>query len=427
MNYLLRNGRVVDPAQGIDQMGDLRIRNGRIAEIAPTLTPEAGERVVDCTDCWIAPGLVDLHVHLRDLRQSYKETLQTGGAAAVAGGFTSICCMPNTDPPLDSPLLVRELIARATRESPCKVYVVAALTQGMRGEQLCDYAALKQAGAVGCSDDAFPVQSAEVLRRAMLGCAAYGLPVITHCEDKTLSEGASMHAGAISAQLGLRGAPGSAETVHIARNALLAHETGCHLHIQHLSTAFGVALVRFFKTQGVRITAEVTPHHLLLTEHACASFNTNAKMNPPLRSEADQHALTEGILDGTIDCIATDHAPHAPFEKAQPLALAPFGLVGLETALGAVLLWNDQLPQPLSPIQIVNLLSTAPARLLNLPAGTLAIGVPADVVVIDPTARWQVNPAMLHSKSKNTPFAGMELMGKARYTFVNGELRFEAG
>lgn len=427
MNYLLRNGRVVDPAQGIDQMGDLRIRNGRIAEIAPTLTPEAGERVVDCTDCWIAPGLVDLHVHLRDLRQSYKETLQTGGAAAVAGGFTSICCMPNTDPPLDSPLLVRELIARATRESPCKVYVVAALTQGMRGEQLCDYAALKQAGAVGCSDDAFPVQSAEVLRRAMLGCAAYGLPVITHCEDKTLSEGASMHAGAISAQLGLRGAPSSAETVHIARNALLAHETGCHLHIQHLSTAFGVALVRFFKTQGVRITAEVTPHHLLLTEHACASFNTNAKMNPPLRSEADQHALTEGILDGTIDCIVTDHAPHAPFEKAQPLALAPFGLVGLETALGAVLLWNDQLPQPLSPIQIVNLLSTAPARLLNLPAGTLAIGVPADVVVIDPTARWQVNPAMLHSKSKNTPFAGMELMGKARYTFVNGELRFEAG
>jgi len=427
MNYLLRNGRVVDPAQGIDQMGDLRIRNGRIAEIAPTLTPEAGERVVDCTDCWIAPGLVDLHVHLRDLRQSYKETLQTGGAAAVAGGFTSICCMPNTDPPLDSPLLVRELIARATRESPCKVYVVAALTQGMRGEQLCDYAALKQVGAVGCSDDAFPVQSAEVLRRAMLGCAAYGLPVITHCEDKTLSEGASMHAGAISAQLGLRGAPSSAETVHIARNALLAHETGCHLHIQHLSTAFGVALVRFFKTQGVRITAEVTPHHLLLTEHACASFNTNAKMNPPLRSEADQHALTEGILDGTIDCIVTDHAPHAPFEKAQPLALAPFGLVGLETALGAVLLWNDQLPQPLSPIQIVNLLSTAPARLLNLPAGTLAIGVPADVVVIDPTARWQVNPAMLHSKSKNTPFAGMELMGKARYTFVNGELRFEAG
>jgi len=408
-------------------MGDLRIRNGRIAEIAPTLTPEAGERVVDCTDCWIAPGLVDLHVHLRDLRQSYKETLQTGGAAAVAGGFTSICCMPNTDPPLDSPLLVRELIARATRESPCKVYVVAALTQGMRGEQLCDYAALKQVGAVGCSDDAFPVQSAEVLRRAMLGCAAYGLPVITHCEDKTLSEGASMHAGAISAQLGLRGAPSSAETVHIARNALLAHETGCHLHIQHLSTAFGVALVRFFKTQGVRITAEVTPHHLLLTEHACASFNTNAKMNPPLRSEADQHALTEGILDGTIDCIVTDHAPHAPFEKAQPLALAPFGLVGLETALGAVLLWNDQLPQPLSPIQIVNLLSTAPARLLNLPAGTLAIGVPADVVVIDPTARWQVNPAMLHSKSKNTPFAGMELMGKARYTFVNGELRFEAG
>lgn len=426
MNYLLRNGRIVDPAQGIDQMGDLRIRNGRIAEIAPNLTPETGERIVDCTDCWIAPGLVDIHVHLRDLRQSHKETLQTGGAAAVAGGFTSICCMPNTDPPLDSPLLVRELIARATRESPCKVYVVAALTQGMRGEQPCDYAALKQAGAVACSDDAFPVQSAEVMRRAMLGCAAYSLPVITHCEDKTLSEGASMHAGAISAQLGLRGAPSSAETVHIARNALLAHETGCHLHIQHLSTALGVALVRFFKAQGVLITAEATPHHLLLTEHACTGFDANAKMNPPLRSEADRLALTEGILDGTIDCIATDHAPHALFEKAQPFALAPFGIVGLETALGAVLLWNSQLPQPLSPMQLVNLLSTAPARLLNLPAGTLAIGAPADVVVIDPTARRRVNPTALHSKSKNTPFAGVELLGKARYTFVDGELRFEA-
>jgi dihydroorotase len=425
-NYYLKNGRILDPATGIDTCADLRIRDGRIAEIGAELSPEAGETVIDCTDCWIAPGLVDIHVHLREPGQSHKETLQTGGAAAVAGGFTSVCCMPNTDPPLDSPTLVREILARAERESPCKVYVVAALTQGMRGETPCDYHALKQAGAVACSDDAFPVQSAEVMRRAMLGCAAYGLPVVTHCEDKTLSDGASMHAGAVSAQLGLKGAPASAETVQIARNALLAQETGCHLHIQHLSTAMGVELVRFFKAQGVRITTEVSPHHLLLTDEACVEFDTDAKMNPPLRTEADRLALSQGVQQGVIDCIATDHAPHAPFEKAQPFPAAPFGIVGLETALGCVLLWNSQLSQPLTPLQIVNLLSTAPARLMGLPAGTLSIGAPADVVVIDPNLRWTVDPTRLQSRSKNTPFKGWELPGKARYTFVDGVLVYAA-
>ncbi|MDW8050907.1 MAG: dihydroorotase [Armatimonadota bacterium] len=423
MNYLLKNGRILDPSQGLDKQGDLRIRAGRVAEIGDHLAPETDERTIDCTDCWVAPGLVDIHVHLRDLAQRHKETLHTGGAAAVAGGFTSICCMPNTEPPLDSPLLVREILTRAARESPCKVYVVAALTQGMRGELPADYHALKQAGAIACSDDAFPVQSAAVMRRAMQGCAAYGLPVITHCEDKSLTEGASMHAGAISAQLGLIGAPASAETTHLARNALLAQETNCRLHIQHLSTAMGVALIQFFKTQGVPISAEVSPHHLLLTEHACIGFDTDAKMNPPLRTEADRHALAQGVLSGVIDCIATDHAPHAAFEKAQPFGSAPFGIIGLETALGAVLHWNNILPQPLTPLQIINLLSTAPARLLGLPAGSLRVGAPADVVVIDPHLRWRVNPAELHSKGKNTPFKGWELLGRVRYTFVDGDLR----
>lgn len=425
--YHLKNGRILNPATGIDAYADLHIREGRIAEIGAELSPEAGETVIDCTDCWIAPGLVDIHVHLREPGQSHKETLQTGGAAAVAGGFTSVCCMPNTDPPLDSPTLVREILAKAERESPCKVYVVAALTQGMRGETPCDYHALKQAGAVACSDDAFPVQSAEVMRRAMLGCAAYGLPVVTHCEDKTLSDGASMHAGAVSARSGLKGAPASAETVQIARNALLAQETGCHLHIQHLSTAIGVELVRFFKALGVRMTCEVSPHHLLLTDTACAEFDTDAKMNPPLRTEADRLALSQGVQQGVIDCIATDHAPHAPFEKAQPFPAAPFGIVGLETALGCILLWNSQLSQPLTPLQIVNLLSTVPARLMGLPAGTLSIGAPADVVVIDPNLRWTVDPTRLQSRSKNTPFKGWELPGKARYTFVDGVLVYAAG
>lgn len=420
--YLLRNGLLLDPSQSLEAQGDLRMRDGRIVEVGGSLAPEAGETVVDCTGCWIAPGLVDIHVHLRDWGQSYKETLQTGGAAAVAGGFTSVCCMPNTEPPLDNPTLVRELYTRAQQESPCRVYVVAALTQGMRGELPCDYHALRQAGAVACSDDAFPVQSAAVMRRAMLGCAAYGLPVVTHCEDKSLSEGASLHAGAVSARLGLVGAPASAETVQIARNALLAHETNCHLHVQHLSTAEGVALVRFFRERGVRITTEVTPHHLLLTDAACEGFDTHAKMNPPLRTDADRVALTQGVLQGVIDCIATDHAPHAPFEKAQPFPSAPFGILGLETALGCVLLWNRQLPQPLSPLQIVNLMSTAPGRLMGLPAGTLQVGTPADVAVIDPECRWRVDAERFRSRSRNTPFHGWELVGKARYTFVGGAL-----
>lgn len=419
-NYLLRGGRVLDPSQGLDAHADLRIREGRIAEIASHLTPEAGETVIDCANCWIAPGLVDLHVHLREPGQSYKETLQTGGEAAVAGGFTSICCMPNTEPPLDSPALVCELLQRAERESPCRVYVVAALTQGMHGEQLCDYEGLKRAGAVACSDDAFPIQSAAVMRRAMRACAAAGLPVLTHCEETSLTEGASMHEGEVSARLGLRGMPPSAEALQIARNALLALETGCRLHIQHLSTAIGLTLIRFFRQQGASITTEVTPHHLLLTHHTCEGFDTNAKMNPPLRTPADVDALSEGLIRGDIDCIATDHAPHARFEKEQPFGLAPFGIVGLETALGCVLKWNADRGEPLSPLELIAHLSTRPAQILGLPAGTLQQGAPADVVVIDPDARWQVNPEQFRSMGKNSPFVGWTLSGRVCHTFVNG-------
>jgi len=419
-NYLLRGGRVLDPSQGLDRQVDLRIRGGHIAQLAPNLTPEGDETVIDCADLWVAPGLVDIHVHLREPGQSYKETLQTGGEAAVAGGFTTICCMPNTDPPLDSPALIMELRRRAERESPCRVYVVAALTQGMRGEQLCDYEALKRAGAVACSDDAFPIQSAAVMRRAMRACATLELPVLTHCEETSLTEGASMHEGEVSARLGLQGMPASAEAISIARNALLALETGCHLHIQHLSTAIGLKLIRFFRQLGTRLTAEVAPHHLLLTHHACEGFDTNAKMNPPLRTQADVDALSTGLAEGSIDCVATDHAPHARFEKEQPFPAAPFGIVGLETALGCMLKWNIDRGEPLTPLELIRRMSTRPAQILGLPGGTLKEGAPADVVVIDPNEHWQVQPEQFRSLGRNTPFAGWTLVGKVRATFVGG-------
>lgn len=426
MDYLLANGRILDPSQNLDRVAHLVIRGGRIAEITETLPVDTSLKRLDCSGLWVAPGLVDIHVHLREPGQSYKETLQTAGEAAVAGGFTTICCMPNTEPPLDNPLWVREIRQRAERDAPCRVYVVAALTQGMAGERLCDYHALQQAGAVACSDDAFPVQNAEVMRKAMLACRAYGLPVMTHCEDKNLSAGGSMHRGAVSTMLGLTGLPSSAETVQIARNALLAHETGCHVHIQHLSTAIGVALVRFFKSLGVRITCEVSPHHLLLTETACAAYDTHAKMNPPLRSEADRVALGQGLVEAVIDCIATDHAPHARYEKERTFPDAPFGIVGLETAFGCVGLWNQQAGSPLSPLRLIDRMSTTPARILNLPAGTLQVGAPADVVVLDPSARWVVRPEAFRSKGRNTPFVGWELVGEVRYTFVGGQCVYSA-
>jgi dihydroorotase len=420
-SYLLKNGRVLDPSQGLDASLDLRIRNGHVAEIAPQLTAEAGETVIDCSGCWVAPGLVDIHVHLREPGQDYKESLRSGGEAALAGGFTTLCCMPNTEPPLDSPARVRELLQRAARETPCRVYVVAALTQEMRGEQLCDYEGLKRAGAVAVSDDAFPVQSAKVMRRAMRACAAVGLPVLTHCEEKNLTEGASMHEGEVSAQLGLRGMPTSAEAIQIARNALLALETGCHLHIQHLSTALGLALIRFFRERGAILTVEVTPHHLLLTHHACEGFDTATKMNPPLRTQADVDALSEGLIRGDIDCIATDHAPHARFEKEEPFESAPFGIVGLETALGCILKWNIDRGEPLTPLELIARLSTRPAQLLGLPAGSLQRGAIADVVVIDPSTHWEVVPERFRSMGRSTPFAGWQLPGKVRHVFVGGE------
>lgn len=451
--YLLRGGRVIDPSQELDRIADVRVLDGWVAEIGQDLKPEGSEKTIDCTGFWVTPGFIDVHVHFREPGQTYKEDLESGGNAAVAGGFTSVCCMPNTSPALDHPAIVREILQKAERVSPCRIYVVAALTRNMAGEQLCDYPALKSAGAVAVSDDAFPIQSAAVMRNAMRWCAALDLPVVTHCEDQSLTEGGCLNEGLVSAKLGLKGMPAVAEDIQIARNCLLALETGCRLHIQHLSTSTGLHLVNYFKDQVAErmndrlkkpsksaplpektlmrplISCEVSPHHLLLTELACETFNTNAKMNPPLRTEADRTKLAEalrvGLREEIIDCIATDHAPHAPFEKARTFPDAPLGIVGLETALGCMITVSNRFGL-LEPSDLVRLMSTKPALLFNLPGGTLKQGSPADMTVIDPEARWTVEPDKFRSKSRNTPFAGWELQGKAVYTFVGGEVKYEA-
>lgn len=439
---------MIDPSQELDRVADVRVLNGCVAEIGQDLKSESSEKTIDCRGFWVTPGLIDVHVHLREPGQTHKEDLESGGNAAVAGGFTSICCMPNTSPALDHPAIVCEMLQKAERVSPSRVYVVAALTRNMAGEQLCDYPALQSAGAVAVSDDAFPIQSAAIMRNAMRWCASLDLPVVTHCEDKSLTEGGSLNEGRVSAKLGLKGMPAVAEDIQIARNCLLALETGCRLHIQHLSTAMGLKLVSFFKEQDwgqtddrlkrldkwtpktakllskPLISCEVSPHHLLLTELACEAFDTNAKMNPPLRTEADRACLTQALKDGLIDCIATDHAPHAPFEKSRTFPEAPLGIVGLETALGCMMTANSRFGQ-LEPSDLVRLMSMNPALLFNLPGGTLQLGVPADITVIDPEARWTVEPDKFRSKSRNTPFAGWELQGRAVYTLVGGEIRYE--
>ncbi|MCW5935192.1 MAG: dihydroorotase [Fimbriimonadia bacterium] len=439
--WLLKGGWVADPEMGWNGRMDARVQEGRIVEIGEHLMPELGETVIDCEGLWVLPGLIDVHVHLREPGQAYKEDLETGGHAAAAGGFTHVCCMPNTRPALDSPALLREIARRAEQVSPSRVSVVAALTVGMEGEQLCDYNALQAAGAVAFSDDAFPIQSAAVMRRAMRWCAELKMPVVTHCEDQSLTESGSMNEGIVSAMMGVKGMPAVAEDLQIARNGLLAMELGCRLHVQHLSTAMGLRLIQFFRslenalsgepiaerTHAYRvplISCEASPHHLLLTDQACDQFRTEAKMNPPLRTEEDRRFLSDHLLTD-IDCVATDHAPHAAFEKERAFGDAPLGIVGLETALGCILTWGLQRNQPLNALQVARLMSQQPARLFHLPGGTLKPGNPADITLINPQATWKVQPEQFRTKGRSTPFAGWELTGQTVATFVGGRRVYE--
>ena len=424
MNLLIKNGRVVDPANSLDAVQDVLIAGARIERVGPDLPAAAGTTVLDATGKIVCPGFIDIHVHLREPGYEYKETVATGTRAAAAGGFTAVCCMANTHPVNDNRSITDYIRAKAAVEGIVRVYPIGAVTRGLGGEELAELAELAEAGCVAFSDDGKCVMNAALYRRAMEYTLPFGAPIISHAEDHELSRGTAMHEGVVSTELGVPGAPAAAEDIMVARDILLAELTGAHVHIAHLSTAGAVRLVRDAKARGIRVTAEVTPHHLLLTEDAVRTFDANAKMNPPLRSKRDTEVLLEALVDGTIDCIATDHAPHAGSEKEGEFDRAAFGIVGLETAVGLLL---DRLVRPgaLPLGTLISRLSRDPARLLGLPGGSLAPGAAADLTLIDPDAAWTVDPAKFASKSRNTPFGGWSATGRPWKTIVGGGIVWE--
>jgi dihydroorotase len=416
---LLRGGRVIDPSRDMDDTADVLLQDGKVAAVARGVGVPDGAVVHEVAGLVVAPGLVDIHVHLREPGNEDEETIASGARAAVAGGFTAVCAMPNTDPVTDNQAAVGFIVRQAVRAGLARVYPVGAVSVGQRGEQLAEFGEMVGAGAVAVSDDGRPVASGHLMRTALEYARTFGIPVADHCEEPTLAAGGAMHEGIVSARLGLKGIPAAAEEIMVARDLLLAELTGGHVHLCHMSTRGSVELIRRAKARGVRVTAEVTPHHLALTDAACEAYDTNAKMNPPLREAADIVALREGLREGVIDCIASDHAPHAYDEKEAAFDDAPFGIIGLETAFGVAhteLVRGGTLTLP----QLVARMSTSPAALFHLPAGTLATGAPADVCVLDVERPWRVEPDRFHSKSRNTPFGGRELVGRAVLTFVAG-------
>ncbi len=426
---LIRGGRVIDPGR-FNGLADVLIENGKIVAVGPNVKIHAGKSgagptVVEATGKLVLPGFIDLHVHFREPGFEYKETIQTGTAAAAAGGFTSVCCMPNTNPVNDNQAVTEFILDQARATGSAHVFPVGAITKGSEGKELAEIGELRRSGCVAISDDGRPVMNSLVMRRAMEYALAFDLPVVDHCEDLHLSEGGCMNEGIVSTELGLPGIPAAAEDVQVARNVALAELTGARLHLAHVSTAGSVRMVREAKARGIRVTAEACPHHFSLTEEAVRGFDSHAKMNPPLRTKQDVQAIREGLRDGTIDVIATDHAPHAIQEKEQEFAAAPFGVVGLETALPLTLALVEE--GVLSLERAIAALTTEPARVVGLKKGTLAPGADADVVVVDPEAQWVVEPARFRSKGRNTPFAGWKVKGQVALTILNGTIVFQAG
>ena len=383
-------------------------------------------REIDLKGCIVSPGLIDVHVHLREPGGEHKETIETGSRSAVAGGFTSICAMPNTSPTIDDPAAVGFVVGEGRRVNLARVYPVGAITQGLKGEQLAPIGEMVAAGAVGITDDGRPVMDSAIMRMALDYTRAFDIPVASHCEDLMLSRGGAMNEGAVSTRLGLQGIPNAAEDVMISRDLMLAELTGGHIHLQHVSTRLGVAMIRAARLRGVRVTAEGTPHHFTLTDQAVERYATNAKMNPPLRSVADREAVREGVRDGTLDIIATDHAPHHYDEKEREFDDAPNGIVGLETALG--LAWTELVePGLITPSTLIERMSTTPARAFHLTGGRIQVGDVADVTVFDPRIEWRVDPTTFFSRSRNTPFTGRTLHARTILTIVGGRVVFEHG
>ncbi len=422
MALLIKGGQVIDPGR-FNGIGDFLIENGKISAVAPTLPTPAGATVIQAAGRLVLPGFVDLHVHFREPGFEYKETIQSGTAAAVAGGFTSVCAMPNTNPVNDNQSITEFMLERAKAAGTARLYPIGAITKGSEGKELAEIGDLRRAGCIAISDDGRPVMNSLVMRRAMEYARAFDIPVVDHCEDLHLSEGGCMNEGLISTELGLPGIPSAAEDVMVARNVSLTELTGARLHLAHISTAGSVRMVREAKSRGLRVTAEACPHHFTLTEEVTRGYNTLAKMNPPLRTWQDVQAIKDGLRDGTIDVIATDHAPHASQEKQQQFTEAPFGIVGLETALPLTLALVEE--GVLSLEGAVEKLATAPAKAFSLPAGTLAVGAPADVAIVDPKTQWEVDPARFRSKSRNTPFAGWKVKGQVTTTIVGGRVVFD--
>ncbi|HTF35734.1 MAG TPA: dihydroorotase [Myxococcota bacterium] len=419
---LIRGGRVLDPSSNRDETADVLIEDGRVAAVAASLDVPGAE-VIDAHGLWVAPGFVDLHAHLREPGQEYKEDIASGGRAAVAGGFTTVACMANTHPANDDPAVTDYILDRARQDSPARVLPIAAATKGLEGSVMTEMSAILRAGAVAFSDDGKTIMDSGVMRRVLEYSCMVDAPVIVHAEDCTLVGHGVVNEGPVSTRLGLPGNPAVAEAVHVARDLLLAQLTGAHLHIAHVSTATAVDLIRRAREQGIHVTAEVTPHHLTLTDEATLGYDTNAKVAPPLRSAADVRACRKGLAEGVIDAIATDHAPHAVHEKDVEFTAAPSGLIGFETALAVVL--DLVRSGELQPLELMRRMSANPARILRRPGGSLAVGAPADIVVLDPQKEWLYDPAKGFSKSRNSPWAGQTLTGQVKATIVDGRLVYD--
>jgi dihydroorotase len=427
MRILIEGGRVIDPANKVDDVLDVLIEDGRIAVVGPKHSARdavSPDRVLDARGKVVCPGFVDLHVHLREPGREDKETIATGTRAAARGGFTSVCCMPNTHPVNDNQSVTEFILDRAKREGSVNVFPVGAITKGQQGEELAEIGELVRAGCVAISDDGKPVMNAEIMRRALEYASMFGVPVIQHAEDLHLTGKGVMHEGLVSTELGMRGIPAASEAVIVARDLLLAELTGGHYHVAHITTAEALRLVRDAKGKGLRVTCEVCPHHFALTDEAVRTFSTNAKMSPPLRSARHVEAIKAGLRDGTIDAIATDHAPHTIQEKEQEFDYAPNGVIGLETAFGLTMTMLVE-GEVLTLSQAIARLTSEPARIFNLPKGTLSVGADADLTILDPAREWVVDVRRFASKSRNSPFHGWKLRGEVLATIAGGKVVWE--